>query len=462
MEKTLKQIKTQAISDFKKHINLTQFIFLNTVGVDIIESDRNGVFMSDLVDGRKFIDCFCSAGSFNVGRCSSEIRAALTAALDDYDMGDSMFVSREKARLANKLAEIAPGDLNHVILTSGGGEAIDTAIKLARGYTGKPGIVAMIKAYHGHTGFALSAIGKPVYRDPFEPLMPNYTHAPFNDLEAVKKAVCDDTAAIIFEPVQGEAGIFPATQEFVSGLRRFCDERNVLLIFDEVQTGFGRTGKMFCAEHYGVAPDIMAVAKSLSGALYPISATLFNEKVNQFVMANPEAIQSGSGGTDLGCVAGLAVIDYMLKNDIPGHVAKMGDYIGDRILKLAEKHKGLVKEVRRKGLMIGLEYTHDMMGPLMTYYLGQNGVFAIFSGNNTKVMRLMPPLVISEKEADMLVAAMDSAMTSVLRASKLVMKASKLPLVKNVLSVQELQVAIIAVAKIARKAFPFAGGKGKK
>jgi putrescine aminotransferase len=455
MEKTGKQIKTQAISDFKKHINLTQFIFMNTVGLDIIESDRCGVFMADIVDGKKYIDCFCSAGSFNVGRCNNEIRAALDRALDDYDMGDYMFVSSEKAKLANKLVEIAPGDLNHVILTSGGGEAIDSAIKLARGVTGKPGIVAMIKAYHGHTGFALSAIGKPVYRDPFEPLMPYYTHAAFNDLEAVKKAVNDQTAAIILEVVQGEAGIFVATQDFISGLRRFCDERGVMLIFDEVQTGFGRTGKMFCCEHYGVVPDIMAVAKSLSGALYPISAVFYNEKVNRFVAENPDAIQSGSGGSDLGCVTGQAVIDYMLKNDIPGHVAKMGDYIGERVLKLADKHKGLVKEVRRKGLMMGLEYTHDMMGPMMSYYLGLNGVFAVFSGNNPKVMRFMPPLVISETEADKLLSAMDSAMTSVLRASKLVMGASKLPLVNKVINVQELQVVIIAVAKIMRKIFPF-------
>jgi putrescine aminotransferase len=455
MEKTGKQIKAQAISDFKKHINLTQYIFMNTVNLDIIENDRCGVFMSDIADGRKYIDCFCSAGSFNVGRCNNEIRETLIRALDDYDMGDYMFVSSEKAKLANKLVEIAPGDLTHVMLTSGGGEAIDSAIKLARGVTGKPGIVAMIKAYHGHTGFALSAIGKPVYRAPFEPLMPQYTHAEFNDLEAVKKAVGDDTAAIILELVQGEAGIFVANQDFVSGLRRLCDERGIMLIFDEVQTGFARTGKMFCCQHYGVAPDIMAVAKSLSGALYPISAVYYNEKVNRFVRENPDAIQSGSGGTDLGCVAGLAVIEYMLKNDIPAHVTKMGDYIGSRVLKLAEKHKGLVKEVRRKGLMIGLEYTHDMMGPLMSYYLGLNGVFAVFSGNNTKVMRFMPPLVINEQEADQLLAAMDNAMTSVLRASKLVMGASKLPLIGKVISVQEMQVVLIAVAKAMRKVFPF-------
>ncbi len=455
MEKSTKKLKAEAISDFKKHINLTQVLFLQTVDMDIIEGKRSGVFIDDIAEDDRRIDCFCSAGSFNVGRCNKEIIAALDKALDEYDMGDSMFVSREKAALAQRLTDLAPGGLNHVILTSGGGEAIDSAIKLARGATGRENIVAMIKAYHGHTGFALSAIGKPVYRDPFEPLMPAYSHIPFNDLEAAKKAINGETAAVILELVQGEAGIFVAEQEFIAGLRKLCDEHGAILIFDEIQTGFGRTGKMFCCEHYGIEPDIMTVAKSLSGAVYPISAVIYNDRVRKFVDANPFAINSGSGGSDLGCVVAQAVIDYMLKNDIPGHAAKMGDYIGERLLKLAAKHKGLVKEVRRKGLMLGLEYTHDMMGPLMSYYLGMNGVLAVFSGNNPKVMRLMPPTVIDEDEAEKLLKAMDRSMSSVLRAANIVMFASKIPLVNKAISVQELQVVMILIAKTMRKIFPF-------
>ncbi len=456
MQKTKTQIKEQAISDFKKYINLTQYFFLKTVELDFVESNRKGVYMTDLVDDKKkLIDCFCSAGCFNVGRGNDEIRAALNRALDDYDMGDYMFVSREKAKLADKLAELAPGDLNHVMFTSGGGEANDCAIKLARGATGKPGIIAMIKAYHGHTGMALSCIGKPVYRAPFEPLMEDVKFVAMNDLEAVRAAIDDKTAAVFLEPVQGEAGIFPATQEFMTGLRRLCDERGILLMLDEVQTGFGRTGKMFCCEHYGVEPDIMTVAKSISGALYPISAVLFNARVNKFLQENPESIQSGSGGTDIGCAVAQQVIDFLVKNDVPGNAARMGDYIGGKLLDLQKKHKGLVREVRRKGLMIGLEYEHDMIGPMMSYFLVQNGVFAVYSGNNPKVMRFMPPPVINKEEADRLVAALDRAMSAALRACKLVLAASKVPILNKMITVQEMQVALFFAGKNLRKLIPF-------
>jgi len=458
MTKTAKQIKQEGISDFKKHINLTQTIFLKSVGLEVLEGKRLGVHLWDVDTQERYIDCFCSAGSFNVGRRNTEIVNALDAAIDSWGMGDGMFPSGPKAALAEKLVEIAPEGLNNVMLCSGGGEANDSALKMARGVTGRKEVISFVKAYHGHTGFSLSAIGKPIYRDSFEPLIPGFTHEPpMNDLEAVKRIAGADTAAIILELVQGEAGIFVAEQKFLEGLRKICDERGIMLIFDEVQTGFGRTGKMFCCEHYGVTPDIMTTAKSLSGSVYPISAVIFNDRARKFMEANPDMIVSTFGGGDLACVVGLKAIEYLKKNNIPQHAAEMGDYIGGAILKLVEKHKGLVKEVRRKGLMIGLEYTHDMMGPLMSFFLGTNGVMAIFSANNPKVMRLMPPIVINKEEADRLIAALDNSMTSVKKSAKIIEAASKIPLVGNAIGVQELQVFLILIAKTIGKVIPKSG-----
>ncbi len=443
-----KFFKREAISNFRKYINLTQTVFLSSVGLDIIEGQRLGVHMWDVDSDDNYIDCFCSAGSFNVGRRNPDIVETLDDSLNSWDMGDYMFLSAPRAALAEKLVSVSPEGLNSAMLCVGGGEANDSALKMARGATGKKKVISLVKAYHGHTGFSLSAIGKPVYRDPFEPLIPGFTHEPpINDIEAVIRIADDDTAAIILELVQGEAGIFCAEESFVEGLRKLCDDKGIMLIFDEVQTGLGRTGKLFCCEHYNVLPDILTVAKSLGGSVYPISAVLYNDKVRNFLEANPDIIESTSGGSDLGSIVGCASIDYMIKNNVPEHAAKMGDYIGNAILRLADKHEGLVKEVRRKGLMIGLEYTHDMMGPLMSYFLGRNGVMAIFSANNPKVMRLMPPVVINREEADRLITALDRSMASVKRVSKLVNYADKVPLVKKIIAVQEVQIFMIYTVK---------------
>ena len=443
-----KGFKRDAIRNFRQFINLTQTVFLRSVGLDIIEGQRLGVHMWDVESDEKFIDCFCSAGSFNVGRRNPDILETLEDSIDNWDMGDYKFLSAPRAALAEKLVSVAPEGLNSAMLCVGGGEANDSALKMARGVTGKKKVISLVKAYHGHTGFSLSAIGKPVYRDPFEPLIPGFTHEPpINDINAVRSLADDDTAAIILELVQGEAGIFCAEQDFVENLRKLCDEKGIMLIFDEVQTGLGRTGKFFCCEHYNVFPDILTVAKSLGGSLYPISAVLYNDKTRKFLEDNPGIMESTSGGSDLGSIVGCASIDYLLKNNVPEHAARMGDYIGDAILRLADKHEGLLKEVRRKGLMIGLQYTHDMMGPLMSYYLGRNGVMAIFSANNPKVMRLMPPIVINQEEADRLITALDRSMASVKRASKIVDFADRIPIVSKAIAIQEVQISLIFTFK---------------
>jgi putrescine aminotransferase len=413
IDETPEALKQAALADYAKFVNPQKARVLKNAGLDIIEARREGALVWDIT-GKSFVDCITSAGSFNVGRRNPVIVQALKNALDQYDLGGFLLCSRQKADLAKKLAEITPGDLRYVMFGCGGGEANDFAIKLARGFTFKTDIISTEKGYHGHTGFSLAAIGRDAYKKPFFPMVPGFTQVPFNDLAAMAAAVTDQTAAILIEPVQGEGGIHVATDAYLKGLRELCDAREILLIFDEIQTGFGRTGKMFCAEHSGVTPDIMTVAKSLGGALYPISATIYRDELNDFIMTHPFTHLSTFGGSDLGCMVGLAVIDYLVENRVPAHAAAMGELFQAGFDDLLGKYSQLLLDVRRKGLMMGLQYTNESIGPRMSYQLAQRGVLAIYTGNEPSVMRLMPVLEITPEQVQQVIDALDGAMAAIM------------------------------------------------
>jgi putrescine aminotransferase len=353
------------------------------------------------------------AGIFNVGRRNPEIVNALKKALDVYDMGGWISIIRERGLLAKKLAEITPGNLKYSLFCCGGGEAIEVGIKLARAHTDKTEIICMENGYHGVTGFALPATGRDVYKTPFVPLTPGYRHVTFNDIDAVRAAITEKTAAVLVEPVQGEGGILPADDAYLKELRKVCDEHGIVLIFDEVQTGFGRTGKMFCAEHSGVTPDIMVLAKSLSGGLYPISCAVFTEEISDFLMGHPFTIINSFGGTSMACLTALAAIEYIEKNNLPAHAEKMGRRFMSGLIDLKKQYPDLVVDVRGKGLMLGMEFPEDSIGPRMAYQLRQNGVISIYTFNNPRIIRIMPALVITEKEVDFVLNAFDLSLAEI-------------------------------------------------
>jgi putrescine aminotransferase len=409
MAQDLQNVKDQALSDFSRYISPMKVRTMKAAGLDIIEDRRDGACVWDIT-GKKYIDCQTGSGIMNVGRHNREIVEALKKALDTFDIGVFLLCSKPKADLAAKLAEITPGDLKCTVFGVGGGEANDAAIKLARGYTMKKGIIYTDKAYHGHTGFALSAIGRDAYKEPFEPLMPGFTMVPFGDIAAMKKAMSDDTAAVILEPIQGEGGINIPPDGYLRAVRDLCDERETLLIFDEVQTGFGRTGKMFASEHWGVVPDIMTVAKSLGGGLYPIAATIFKEEIQDFFIPHPFIHLSTFGGSDLGCMVGLSVIDYIQKHDLPAHADAMGMRFRAGFDRFLGDYPGLLIEVRQKGLMMGLQYTNESIGPRLTRKMAERGVIAIYTGNDPSICRLMPPLVITAEEVDFVLNALEDSM----------------------------------------------------
>ena len=401
-----------ALADFATYLNPQKVRVMRTAGLDLVEGERSGPWVWD-VDGRRFLDCFTSAGSFNVGRRHPTIIAAAKEALDHLDHGNFLLCSAQKARLAQRLADITPGDLSCTTFGTGGGEAIDFALKVARGSTGRPTIVSTVNGYHGHTGFALSAGGRDAFRDPFEPLIPDFRFVPFGDSTALLDAVDATTAAVILEPIQGEGGIVVPPDGYLTAARAACDSVGALLIFDEIQTGMGRTGRWFASEHEGVVPDIMTVAKSLGGSLAAISATVYTEEVREFLIPHPFIHLSTFGGSDLACAIALATLDVIEEEGLVENAAAMGARLHAGLAELALRYPELVVETRGRGLMAGLKYREDSHGPRMSYQLSRRGVLAIYSGNEPSVMRLMPSLVVGPDEIDLLLTALDESVRAV-------------------------------------------------
>jgi len=435
------QDKRSLFERFGRHINRGQIQYLRAGHLDVVEGERQGIRFKDPFTGKEMLDCFTSAGCFNVGRRNPEVIESLEEALETLDMGSHHLVSEHKIALAKELVRLAPGDLNRVVFASGGGEAVDCAIKLARGSTRRPKILATVKAYHGHTGFALSANGKEHYRKHFEPLMPGFSFLPFNDLEAMEAAAGDDTAAILVEPVQGEAGIFVASADYLRGLRRLCSDKGILLIFDEVQTGFGRTGKMFAAEHYDVVPDILAVAKSLGGGLFPNGAVLYRDAppMADFVDADPLFHDTFGGGSDLGCRVSLAALRTLVKQDLPGRAARVGAVFKEELEEIQRENPKIIKEVRGLGLMLGIEYIHEFMGPMMSDALAKHGVFAAYSGNAPQVMRFMMPIVAVEEDVRAVAEAIRLAIRDMRTLLPLALPAARIPWVLRILNNERVQ-----------------------
>jgi len=414
------ELKRQALADFATYVNPGKARMLRSAGLDILEWRRNGAVVRD-ADGREFVDCITGMGSFAVGRRHPRVIAALKRAVDEQelDIGDFMLMSKPKADLARTLADVCPEGLDAVMYGTGGGEAVDFAIKLARGVTLRPGVVSTLNGYHGHTGFALSAIGRPQFREPFEPLMPHFTQVAFNDLEAMRAAMDESVGAILVEPIQGEGGINVATDQYLRGLRELCDGQDRVLIFDEIQSGMGRTGKLWASLYSGVAPDIMAVGKSLSGGIYPISATVFRSEYLDFLRAHPFIHLSTFGGADVGCVVALEVFRILEEEGLLENATQRGEQFQAGFTRLLSIYPSMVTDVRGRGLMMALQYTEDQLGPRMTKELAERGVLAMMSGNDPSVMRVMPCLGITAEQVDRVLRGFEDAMAAILEGARL-------------------------------------------
>lgn len=396
---------------FARHVSSGKVEFFENAGVRFVLGRRNGVHMYDL-DGREYINCNCNGGVFNLGHGHPEILATLERTMRELDIGTHHTVSEHRALLAERLASICPGDINRVIFGVSGGEAIDTAIKLARGHTGRPGVVSAESGYHGHTGFALPA-GHEQYSKPFEPLAPGYTHVPFGDLEALDRAVDEQTACVLFETIPATLGVVLPPDDFFAGVRRICDERGALLICDEVQTGLGRCGAFWGIDTYGVTPDIIVSAKGLSGGVYPMSAVLYSDRLNQFLHDNPFIHVSTFGGSEIGCHVTLKVLDILEREGFLEHVAQVADIFARGFSELRAAHPDLLVETRQRGLLMGLKMKSEMCGPLMTVAGMRNGIFTVYANNDNSVSQIIPPLIIKKRQARKVLDKLDAMLSQV-------------------------------------------------
>ncbi|MEE2708548.1 MAG: aspartate aminotransferase family protein [Gemmatimonadota bacterium] len=340
-------------------------------------------------DGREYIDCVGGQGTANVGHCHDAVSAAVTRQMARLSICPESFYNDVRAKLLKTLTDIAPPGLDHIFLCNSGTEAVEAALKFARASTGRQEIVATRRGFHGRTFGALSATWNEKYRKPFEPLVPGFSHIKYNDVEAMEAAVTAQTAAVILEVIQGEGGVRPADGAYLQRTRETCREAGALLIIDEIQTGFGRTGRMFACEHFDLQPDILCVAKAMAGGL-PMGATLCNEGA-----ASVPTMSHGStfGGNPVLCAAAMAAIGVIRDEGLAEQALANGAYFRERLVAIQSP---MMREIRGMGLMIGVELKGKVTPVLRD--LMDRGVMALPAGNT--VLRYLPPLVISRDEID--------------------------------------------------------------
>jgi LysW-gamma-L-lysine/LysW-L-ornithine aminotransferase len=342
--------------------------------------------------GREYVDCVGGIGVANVGHCNPAVVAAIQAQAARLITCNELFYNDARACCLEQLDRITPEGINRFFLCNSGTEAVEGAIKFARMATGRKHVVAAMRGYHGKTLGSLSATWERKYREPFAPLVPDFSHVPYNNVEEFEKAIDNRTAAVILEPIQGEGGVRPATAEFLQAVRRACDEKGALLIIDEIQTGFGRTGRMFACEHFGVLPDILTMAKGIAGGV-PMGAIGIDRRVGEIERLSHT---STFGGNPLACAAAVAAINVLMSQDLPRQAAETGEYF---VRRLREIESPRFREIRGLGLMIGVELK-DKAGPI-AQALMEKGVLVLLAG--TTVLRFLPPLVINREQVDQVV-----------------------------------------------------------
>ena len=362
-------------------------------------------------EGNKYLDFIAGYGCLNVGHSNKYVVNALNKQIGKIIQPSNVYYNKPQVMLAKKLSEIS-GFGEKVFFANSGTESIEGAIKLARKYsTDNYGstryeIITFKKAFHGRTLGALAATAQLEKQKLFEPLLSGFKYAELNNMESVKALLNENTCAIMLEPVQGEGGVYPADKEFIKDLRNICSKKNILLILDEIQTGFGRTGSMFAYQNYCIYPDILVVAKSLGGGM-PIGAIISTKKIAESF--GPGTHGSTFGGNAAACSAALAVIDYIISNKLIEKSKKSGQYLMEKLIKIKNKYP-VVKQVRGMGLMVGMEFTRPVAGKMVLDALSDKLVINKVSDS---ILRFLPPLIITRKNIDTLIKWLDAKIKGV-------------------------------------------------
>ena len=350
------------------------------------------------IDDVEYIDCNSGHGVANLGHAHPKVAAAIAEQSTKLITLFETFYNDKRAELMKIMGSLVPG-MPRVFFCNSGTESVEAAIKFARISTGRPGIVAAMRAFHGRTYGSLSATHNKKYREGFEPLVPGYSHVSYNNIEALESAIDENTAAFIVEAVQGEGGVYPISAEYIQAARRICDAKGALLIIDEVQSGFGRTGKLFAFQHFGITPDLLCCAKSLAGGV-PMGAVLIGPRVQNL---QPGVHGSTFGGNPLSCAAAAASLTAIMEEDLPKQAEEKGKYLAEKVRAL---NSPLVREVRGLGLMVGIELKQKVMPYVRA--LQDRKILALNAGLTT--IRLLPPLVISYEQLDQVVAKLDEVL----------------------------------------------------
>jgi len=394
--------RDEAAAAFAAHVNRGKVAALQAIGVDIVIGEREGARFRDAYDGRWFWNCHCNGGVFNLGHRNPVVAAALREALDHLDVGNHHLISGWRAELAGRLAASTGGLLPYALFTPSGSEAVDLALTLARGHTGRQKIVAATGAYHGLAGLARAA-SDPRWSEPYGGPLPGFAHVPFNDLERLGAELEGGAAAVILESIPATLGFPPPEPGYLRAAGELARAHGALLVLDEVQTGLRRTGTPWYYQQEDAEPDVVITGKGLGGGLYPVSAALISEELEGFFDQRPFAYVSTFGGSELGCVAANAVMTEISTPEMGERVRSLGE-------RFEAGFEGLPFELRRRGLTMGLAFPEPEGGVAAAKKLIDAGVFAVFAEHDHAVTQFKPPLILGDEEADEIVGIVRHAL----------------------------------------------------
>jgi putrescine aminotransferase len=408
-EAAIDRLSEETIEKYRKYVNPGIAAILSFSGFGVPEERAEGCYIWD-ASGRRFLDCVGGYGAFSLGHLHPKVVGAVKRQLEKEALKSHFFMSSELADACELLASVLPGEISYSFLCNSGTEAVEGALKCARIHTGRSELIGATNGFHGKSFGSLSVSGREVYKTAFQPLLPDCRQVPFGDTDAMADAVSDKTAGVILEVVQGEGGVILAPDGYFQAVRKLCDDVGALLIFDEVRTGFGRTGRMFASEHYGVVPDVVTMAKALGGGVMPVGAFSSTEDVWRSMFGrNPYLHSTTFGGNPLACAAVIAAINTTIEEGLIERSARLGEKLLSGLKSVQSRYPDMIREVRGLGLLAGIEFAEDDIAALVIAGCGRRDLLAAYSLNNPKVVRVEPPLIIEERELDLAVSIIGEA-----------------------------------------------------
>jgi putrescine aminotransferase len=415
------RVISESVRYWTDYVNPTFLEYRKSVSTDYtaVEWQDEGSVFHD-IKGKEFLDMLGGFGIYVTGHRHPKVLKAVKEQLDRQAIHSQELIDPLRTYLAHLVAMVTPGDLQYSFFTNSGTESMEACLKMAILTTGRHHFVGMLGAFHGKSLGSLGGTSKAVFREPFLPLK-RWTHVPFGDADALRMIVAsgdfsgDKVAAVVIEPIQGEGGINVAPPGYLAAAREICDKYGAVLVFDEVQSGMGRSGKMFCCEHDGVVPDLMALGKGFGGGVMPIGACVGTPRTWERYIDNPFLHTTTFGGNPVCCAAAIATINVLLEEDLPKQAGEKGDYLIPRLNELANKYPKVMKGARGRGLMLGMEFTSHDLGYEVAKALFGRGILISGTYINAQVLRVEPPLVITYPELDRFLDALGSSLQEVTR-----------------------------------------------